>query len=64
MNKLTDFSISIAIFLVLFSALIAEHVSNNDTIDQQHNTIYQQNSQIEDLKYQIGQCRLLQVDGE
>ena len=54
-----DFLFSIAVLIVLFTALISEHVHNTSIIEEQHNTIYQQESKIDDLKYQIGQCRLM-----
>jgi hypothetical protein len=59
MRTVTDFGISIAVFVVLFAALVSEHVHNTNIIDEQHNVIYQQESKIDDLKYQIGQCRLM-----
>ena len=62
MSKLTDFGISVAVFIVMFLALATEHYINTKTIEEQHNTIYQQESKIDDLKYQIGQCHLLQAN--
>jgi hypothetical protein len=57
--KTTDYGISIAVFIILFSALVAEHIHNTQVIEEQQNTIFQLNSQIDDLKYQVGECRLL-----
>ena len=59
MQTIKDNAISIVIFLVLFTALAIDHSNSLDIIEQQHNQIYQNESQIEDLKYQIGQCRLI-----
>lgn len=54
-----DFLCSIVVVVIMFIVLAAEHTNNTLTIDEQHNIIYQQESQIDDLKYQVGQCRLL-----
>jgi len=55
-----DFGYSITILIILFTVLILSHNANMNTIEEQHNVIYQQQSLIEDLKYQIGQCRSIQ----
>jgi hypothetical protein len=62
MRTVTDFGISVAVFIILFIALIAEHEHNTRIIEEQHDTIYQQDSKIDDLTHQVYQCRQLVVN--
>jgi len=59
MRIVNDYSISIMIFITMFVSFVITDLNNRQIIEQQHNTIYQQESKIDDLKYQIGQCRLM-----
>jgi hypothetical protein len=59
MTVLKDFSLSLAVLVIMFTALVSEHVHNTQVIEEQHQEIYQKDTQIEDFRYQLGQCRVL-----
>jgi hypothetical protein len=59
MTVLKDFSLSLAVLVIMFTALVSEHIHNTQVIEEQHQEIYQKDAQIDDFRYQLGQCRVL-----